>query len=183
MDPRSTLQAFDAYLVPRGLELEAVVIGGAALALLDVVARPTKDCDVLAPPLSVALRDAARDFARAMRARGLELDDEWLNNGPSALGSVLPSGWEQRLQPLFSGQAIRLQTLARLDLLRSKLFALCDRGLDLADCVSLSPTAEELVSLRDWLAYQDANPDWPAHVGRVLEDLGQRLSHGRGRGL
>jgi hypothetical protein len=183
MDPRSTLQTFDAYLFERRLELEAVVIGGAALALLGVVSRPTKDCDVLAPPLTSALRVAAREFAEATRAQGLELDDEWLNNGPSQLASVLPTGWKSRLQPLFTGRAIRLQTLDRLDLLRSKIFALCDRGLDLADCVALHPSEQEVSAIREWLEYQDANPDWPAHVAAVLRDLDSRLDRGVDHGF
>jgi len=183
MDPRTTLQAFDAYLADRYLALEAVVIGGTALALLGVIARPTKDCDVLAPPLSAALRDAARGFAQQMRTSGQELADDWLNNGPAQLASVLPAGWEGRVQPLFAGRALQLHTLHRLDLLCSKVFALCDRGLDLADCLALRPTPVELESIREWLRYQDANPDWPAHVDAVLEDIQERLGRGVGRGL
>lgn len=117
MDPRATLQAFDAYLAERNLVLEAVVIGGTALALLGVITRPTKDCDVLAPPLSEALREAARGFAQATRSSGQELADDWLNNGPAQLASLLPAGWEGRVQPLFAGRALRLNTLHRLDLL------------------------------------------------------------------
>ena len=67
---------------------------------------------------------------------------------------------------------------SREDLLRSKLFALCDRGIDLADCIALAPTIGELAALRPWLDRQDGNPDWPAHVGEVLDDLRKRLSHG-----
>jgi hypothetical protein len=36
---------FDAFLARRGVALCATVIGGAALQLLGVIARPTKDCD------------------------------------------------------------------------------------------------------------------------------------------
>ena len=56
-------------------------------------------------------------------------------------------------------------------MLRSKLFALCDRGIDLADCIALAPTIGELAALRPWLDRQDGNPDWPAHVGEVLSDV------------
>ena len=34
MNPREIVAAFDAYLSDRGLSLEAVVVGGAALGLL-----------------------------------------------------------------------------------------------------------------------------------------------------
>jgi hypothetical protein len=111
MTPRETLEAFDRYLTDRGLRLDAVVIGGAALNLLGVISRATKDCDIL-------------------------------------------------------------------DLLRSKLFALCDRGFDLGDCLALAPTADELGAILPWVEQQDGNPDWPAHVRATLAALGRKLGHG-----
>ncbi len=178
MDTRSTLVAFDAFLAQRRLTLEAVVIGGAALALLGVIQRPTKDCDVLAPPLSEALLRAARDFAQAQRSAGLELDEDWFNNGPASLVSVLPLTWRDELQLVFEGEALVLRTLSRLDLLRSKLFALLDRAQDLDDCLALAPSADELSAVFPWLSEQDGHPQWPEHTRRVLADLGRRLGHG-----
>ena len=60
----------------------------------------------------------------------------------------------------------------------SKLFALCDRGIDLPDCVALAPTAAELREVLPWLEQRDANADWPAHVRDVLADMERRLGHG-----
>ncbi len=60
----------------------------------------------------------------------------------------------------------------------SKLFALCDRGIDLQDCVALAPSAAELLEILPWLEKQDANPEWPAHVRVTLDDLQGRLAHG-----
>lgn len=60
MKPRETLDAFDRYLDGRDLGLDAVVIGGTALNLLGVVSRPTKDCDILSPPLSEEVLDVGR---------------------------------------------------------------------------------------------------------------------------
>jgi hypothetical protein len=65
-----------------------------------------------------------------------------------------------------------------LDLLRSKLFGLCDRAADLGDCVALAPTPDELSLILPWLQEQDGNPEWPAHVIEVLDDLRGRLDHG-----
>ncbi|MCG5055450.1 MAG: hypothetical protein KA712_20990 [Myxococcales bacterium] len=50
--------------------------------------------------------------------------DDWLNNGPMQLSDVLPTGWRERVQPIFQGQVLALSTLGRPDLLKSKLFAL-----------------------------------------------------------
>ncbi|HVT57110.1 MAG TPA: hypothetical protein VHR45_01815 [Thermoanaerobaculia bacterium] len=61
--------------------------------------------------------------------------------------------------------------------MRAKLFALCDRGLDLANCLALAPAAEELAALLPWLEQQDLNPEWPAHVRATVADLERKLGH------
>ena len=94
------------------------------------------------------------------------------------LADVLPGGWRLRLQVAFTGASLTLTTLGRADLLKTKLFALCDRGTDLADCIALSPDPEELDEAEPWLAEQDANPMWPEHVRSTLADLRRRLGHG-----
>jgi hypothetical protein len=171
------LDAFDRYLVARGLALDAVVVGGTALNLLGVTTRVTRDCDVLYPDLPDAIVQAARAFASEWRTAGQQLSDDWLNNGPSSLTRQLPPGWQERVTLAFRGAALVLRTLGRADLLRSKLFALCDRGIDLPDCIALAPTAKELRDLLPWVQYQDANPDWPEHVKATLADLAERLGH------
>lgn len=176
--PRETLEAFDRFLADRSLRLDAIVIGGAALNLLGVISRPTKDCDILFPRLPSEIVAASIAFARAARNDGDLLDDDWLNNGPSSLTKHLRTGWEARLQPAFTGTALLLRSLGRADLLCAKLRALCDRGLDLADCVALAPTAFELENVLPWLEAQDAHPHWPEHARATLADLGTRLGHG-----
>jgi hypothetical protein len=178
MFPIQTVAAFDSFLVSLGLRFEAVAVGGSALALLGVTNRQTRDLDILDPLLPEEISEAARGFARQLRDTGLSLADDWLNNGPSQLKDVLPPGWEARLQVVFQGQALLLKALGRSDLLKTKLFALCDRGTDLVDCVALGPTSQELEEALPWLVVQDAHPDWPAHVAAVLDDLGGRLVHG-----
>lgn len=177
MKPRETIERFDRFLDAEGLRLEAVVIGGVAMALLGVSSRQTKDCDVLTPRIPQAIVEAASRFALGERKRGEPLDDLWLNNGPSSLADSLPAGWMARLQTVFTGSALTLHTLGRIDLLRSKVFALCDRGLDLTDCVALAPTSEELEQISSWLVRQDLNPDWPDHVHETIADLRRRLGH------
>jgi hypothetical protein len=177
MLPRRTIEAFDQHLAAVGLRLDAIVIGGSALALLEVITRETRDFDILAPALDPAVADAARAFAAKQRRLGVVLMDDWLNNGPMQLGDVLPAGWRLRVRVAYEGAAVRLDTLGRADLLSTKLFALCDRGSDLTDCLALAPTAEEIAEALPWVAYQDANPDWPAHVAATLADLQRRLGH------
>ncbi len=178
MKPQATIERFDRFLVARGLRFEAVVIGGVAMALLGVVSRQTRDCDVLVPQIPPEVGDAASRFATGVREQGEPLDDDWLNNGASSLADLLPDGWRGRLQVVFAGTALTFRTLGRTDLLGSKLFALCDRGLDLQDCISLAPTREELEEILPWLARQDLHPGWPDHVRETVTDLGRRLGHG-----
>jgi hypothetical protein len=85
--------SFDSFLAERGLRLEAIVIGGAALNLLGIASRPTRDCDILHPELPAAILEAARLFAVETRGTGEVLRDDWLNNGPASLTDVLPAGW------------------------------------------------------------------------------------------
>lgn len=178
MLPRPTLDAFDRYLRSVGLRFEGVVIGGSALGLMGVIQRATRDVDILVPELPQAIASAARDFAKAQRQTGVELVDDWINNGPLALGDVLPAGWRDRVQRIFEGAALVLSTLDRPDLLKSKLFALCDRGTDLSDCMALAPDPDELADCLPWLEVQDGNERWPAHVRATLADLARRLGHG-----
>ncbi len=178
MLPVETITAFDRYLGENELSLQAVIVGSAALSLLGVGERQTRDVDVLAPDLPESVLDAARAFARSERAAGRHLADDWLNNGPSQLRDILPTGWEGRLRTVFSGAALELSTLGRGDLLKTKLFALCDRGTDLRDCIVLAPTAREMDDAEVWVAQQDANPLWPDHVRQTLADLRDRLGHG-----
>ena len=165
-ETKSILLAFDQYLAERRLQFHAVVIGGAALNLLGVVSRLTKDCDILHPEIPHEIAEASRGFAIEIRAKGGTLQDNWLNNGPSSLASHLLPRWEERLQTVFAGTAIHLRCLGREDLLCAKLFALCDRGIDLGDCLALAPNINELENTLPWLEQQDANP------------LRRRLVHG-----
>ena len=93
MLPRPTIEAFDRHLLGLGLHFEAVVIGGSALGLMGIIERPTRDFDILVPELPQAIVAAAREFSRAQREAGVELFEDWLNNGPKQLGDVLPLGW------------------------------------------------------------------------------------------
>jgi hypothetical protein len=169
--PAEQLKGFDALLARRWLRFDAVVVGGAALALLGVTERETRDCDVLDPDIPGEVLTAAQDFAAAQRAKGITLDDGWLNNGPVDLERALPDGWAERLRPAYSGTALHLQTLGRRDSLATKLFAMCDRETDADDCRRLAPTREEVDDLRSCLHDQGADDAWPAHVDQRLDRL------------
>jgi hypothetical protein len=74
-------------------------------------------------------------------------------------------------------------TLGRIDLLRAKIFAFCDRQQDFKDCVALKPTAKELRIVYPWLKERDLNELWPEHARTSLlaiaKELGYDLDLGR----
>jgi len=174
-EPRKVIVAFDEFLAARGQTLEAVVVGGAALCLMGTVDRRTKDVDVLSPRLAPHMRELADQFAARQRSVDGTISEGWLNNGPASLLDVLPDDWPRSVRVIFQGEAVTLWTLGRLDLLWTKLFALCDRFEDLDDCIALAPTSEELTAARDRGAEQDGNPLWPQHVDDTLDLLERRL--------
>jgi hypothetical protein len=171
----AVIEKFDEYLTRRDLRFQTVIIGGAALIVLGIVKRTTKDVDCLFPEIPDDIKQASRDFAR--ENIDFDLIDNWLNNGPASLVEDLPEGWQERLAPLYTGRALVLQTLGRGDLLRTKLFALCDRLEDWADCIALAPAAEELDGCLSWVAERDGNPYWPEHVRNTFVDLAERLGY------
>ena len=171
MITKDILDAYDTFLEGRGLQLDAIIVGGTALNLLGYISRQTRDVDIIAPELSEALKFASEDFAKTIPT----LWSNWLNNGPSSLVEILPMGWENRLQDSYIGTALHLKTLGRSDLLKTKLFAYCDRGTDLSDCLAMKPTPAELDEARTWVVLQDANSLWPEHVRASFEVLTQQL--------
>lgn len=177
MNPSVIIPRFDTFLAARGLSLEAIITGGAALAFLGIISRETRDCDLLEPDLTAEVLEAARQFAAEESGQGNILRDDWLNNGPAALVPMLPEGWRSRLQCVYAGRSVRFWALGRPELLLTKLWALCDRALDLGDCLALQPGPDELSHAEAWIVPQDLNPDWPLHVRNTLQDLRRRLGH------
>lgn len=167
---------FDQYLITKGLTFECSIIGGAALSVLKVTNRFTRDVDCLIENIPEEIKTSAINFAKENPQ--LNLAKDWLNNGPSQLLKNLPDGWQSRLQLAFNGTNLKLTTLGRSDLLKTKLFAYCDRNdPDYADLLKLKPTREELSESIAWVKLQDANPGWPDNVEKLFLNLKQAL-HG-----
>ena len=165
---------FDSYLKDIGFEFEAIIIGGAALNIMDVITRETKDVDFLDPDIPEDIKKASVDFALKNPELKLSVHN-WINNGPKSLTRDLPEGWRRDLQKIYEGVSLHLWTLGRLDLLRSKLYAYADRDTDYADCMALRPTLIELEACRDWVLAGDAHELWPARVDFIFQKLKEDL--------
>jgi hypothetical protein len=175
MRPGEIAVLFDEFLQKKGLQFEAVVIGGSALALQKVIERETIDIDCLDPKIPSEVLAAAEDFR--IKHPELLLIPKWLNNGPESLLQDLPADWRDSVVPLFTGKAVRFFTLGREDLLKTKLFAYCDRGDDFKDCIALKPSINELNDAIAWVSCRDTNPYWPEHVRGQFDRLKKALKY------
>ena len=174
---REAIEKFDMYLMELDLNFEAVIIGGAALNIMDIISRQTKDVDFLDPDIPEEIKKASINFG--INNPDLKLDaNNWMNNGPKALTRDLPKEWRNDLQKIFEGRALRLWTLGRLNLLRTKLYAYADREIDYNDCMALNPTNEELDLCLDWVLAGDLSELWPERVEYIFNKLKKDLKLG-----
>jgi hypothetical protein len=173
MITKKLLEEFGEFLTNRGISLDVTVTGGAALSLLEITNRATRDVDVLEPEkLSVEIQLAAVDFAN-QQGRGLDIG--WLNTAARIYADSLPSGWLDRARITLETPGLTVRTLAREDLLKLKVRALCDRGKDLEDCVALDPSRAELASVEAWLKKLKKEPDWAKDIQVGLSRLLQHI--------
>lgn len=169
------ISKFDKFLSVHGAKFEAVIIGGSALIVLKIIQRETIDIDCLTPVISKHILDLAQEF-RDLNPN-LHLTEKWINNGPESLVRDLSPGWRERVEKIFEGKALTFFTLGRLDLLKTKLFAFCDRAIDFKDCIAMKPTAAELNDAIEWVKDRDANPEWPTHVEKQFIKLKKSLGY------
>jgi hypothetical protein len=171
---KQVIARFDSYLSYLGLDFEAIIIGGAALNIMDLITRETKDVDFLDPEIPEKIKKASVDFA--LKNPDLKLAvHEWINNGPKSLTRDLPQGWRNDLQKIYEGNALHLWTLGRLNLLRSKLYAYADRDTDYDDCIALRPTLAELDACKEWVLAGYASELWPQRVENIFKKLKEDL--------
>jgi|SRR5215208_3773234 len=189
-DIEQALQRVGELLAAEGHAFAIVILGGAALNLLRLVERSTTDVDILAfarptderpgelqkppEPLPDALRDAARIVARDMG-----LDEGWLNTGPALQWRAgLPPGLGRRVHwRRFA--ALWVGAVDRYDLIFFKLFAAADsagpRSVHYRDLLALAPNAEEIDAAADWVATQDASPDFSRVLAGVVDHVRRDL--------
>lgn len=188
----SALRAVGELLVAEGAYFRIVIIGGAAMNLIGIVARATRDVDIVAmaktesqelqrpiEPLPAPLRDAISTVAR-----DFELPENWLNTGPAGQWDVgLPPGFAERVSwRRYPGLDVGLA--ARVDLICLKFEATADqpdtRNRHFTDLIALRPTPEELTNAKAWARNTNAGDEYllildrvEAHVLHTLADDSQ----------
>jgi len=156
------------------------LIGGGALLLLSLIDRPTRDLDIVArvegerwlegEPMPEGLATAIREAAGA-----LDLDEHWLNAGPTELMRFgLPAGFAARVIVRRYG-ALTVRLAARTDQVAFKLYASVDqgpRGKHFRDLQRLDPTPEELVAGARWCRTHDTSSAFAEMLLQALAALG-----------
>jgi hypothetical protein len=166
-----------------------VVCGGAALGLLELQDRPTRDVDVLGcwdeAAMDVTGIETFPDEMVACIRRVVDnhtelagMGQNWINLGPRALVQAgLPDGFADRLHVLRVGNRLTLHLPARRDLPALKLYAAADehgprQEIHFADLKNLAPTFDELDWAVDWLRTLRDFEEKRPFVKYVIERLG-----------
>jgi hypothetical protein len=178
-DIERPLRAVGDLLAAAGQRVGIVILGGAALNLLGVTDRATRDVDVLAlargarsrlarpEPLPAALTSAA-----ARVARDLGLAPDWLNAGvASQWDTGLPRGLAGRLHWRRYG-GLDVGVVDRRDLVFFKLYAAADDtgpgSVHVGDLLALRPSDVELTAAAAWVRKQDPSPAMAAALEQAI---------------
>lgn len=174
------LSALGEQLEARDKHLELVVIGGSALLAVGLIARTTRDVDVVAFLADETLVDP-RPFpadlisARDQVARDFDLPENWLNAAPASLLDLgLPAGFVGRLERRDYGGSLTVHFASRFDQIHFKLYALTDQGAGKheADLRALEPTSDELVTAALWARTHDPSEAFLEELEAALTHLG-----------
>jgi hypothetical protein len=185
-DIERVFAALGELLTAEGMDFGIVVLGGAALNLLGIVERATRDVDVLAitsstledgllsltppeplpKPLKRAIDRVARDF---------RLPEDWVDTTMGLqLQTGLPPGLERRIHwTRYGGLVVGL--VDRYDLIYFKLYAAADSGgpasVHYQDLIALRPSSIELQEAATWVRKQDPSAGFSIILEQVLERL------------
>ena len=183
-----TLVLLAELLERRGLgPYRLIVCGGSALLVAGIQRETTKDVDILAslssenvieelPELPENLHKAVRDVAGE-----LDVDDDWLNAGPSSIinprlpNSGLPEGFVKRLTKKEYGPKLTIFYISRLDQIFFKLYAAVDKctmTYHVTDLKALNPNEDELLKAAEWSMQQDPSPGYKQTLIQMLRIIG-----------
>ena len=175
--------AVGAHLYPLGREVAIVVVGGANLAVMQVVERTTEDVDVIAratrkggawrlvppEPFPGELVDAVSRVAK-----DYYLPEDWLN---AVVGrqwkTGLPPGFEEDIDWRKFGY-LTVGFVGRPGQICLKLFAAVDQGprsVHWQDLIAFRPTVDEIATATAWVRDQDAGAEFQEFVTDAVNRL------------
>lgn len=158
------------YEALKGPPLRIDVCGGAALSVMGLVDRTTKDIDLIAPP------ELPPQFFEAAGIVGREfgLPEDWINQGPKELAEMgLPDGFDERAHKKRYGKHLTACFASRLDQIFFKTYASVDRaGYHVDDLLALEPTTEELMDAARWCMQHDVSDEFRDQLRSMFRQLG-----------
>jgi hypothetical protein len=80
---------FDLFLADKNIHFSGIIIGGAALNIMNITTRVTKDVDFIEPVLTDEIKTAAKEFIQLNPTYRLD-PNQWLNNGPISIEELNP---------------------------------------------------------------------------------------------
>lgn len=174
---RDALGLLGALLDAERATARIVVVGGSAMLLDGLVARATRDVDVVAFVEGDELTgdpELAEGLERYVSAVALELglEPQWLNLGPTSLLDVgLPDGFLRRCRvERFAGLAVYVAD--RYDLIHMKLYAATDQGpksKHMADFEAMNPSVNELADARRWCVTHDVSDAFAVELDAAVD--------------
>ena len=183
-DIKTYLTALSEQLELQGRrDVALVVCGGAALSVLGLSQRTTRDIDAMAfmaasranrQRLVKAEFDDEFKKAVAAVARDYGLPEDWINCGPAdQLDTGLPDGLQDRLISIRYGKNLVVHYCSRTDLIHLKLYAAVDvRGRHLDDLKGMNPEPGEMKQAAMWCLSQDVSEPFRELLELILEELG-----------
>jgi len=139
LDIKNIFKLLDKYLLDANEERSLIICGGASLILKGILNRATEDVDVLLPRIDKKLKDISIRISKQ-----LNIGENWINGGAAQYSFCLLQGWENRTENIYNGKALKVSSIARIDQLSMKFYAVFDRPRDLDDLKSLKPQKSEI---------------------------------------
>ncbi len=157
---------------------DLVVCGGAALAVLNLIQRTTKDIDVIGKLKNNQIGYADFDIKFkeqiSIISELLNLPTDWINTGPELfIQSGLPTGLQKRLTQKDYGKNLSIGFISRYDQIFFKLYASVERGgYHVDDLIKLKPTEKELLNACNWVCEQDTSEAFISLLRSMLQQTG-----------
>ena len=168
-------EELDRALKSKGQSREFTIFGSGALLIQGIASesRATVDVDMVDQQIDIELQVICSDVGEKF-----DLNMTWLNSAGYIYSLNFPAGWKGRTTLVYSGDALKVKSLSRKDLIATKLYAACSRQLetDMMDLRDLKPKQAELDFAREWIL---ARPDAKGMEKR-LRDILDTFSRGMG---
>lgn len=147
---KKLLESLDKALTQKEEKRDIIIFGSSALLALGIAPRNrvTMDIDMVDPEIDPTLQLIAAEIAEQWG-----LDITWLNSAGFIFSRKFPENWKDRIQLVFTGKSLNVSSLGLGDLIATKFYALCARGLktDYDDLVALKPSQEDLIFAKKWI--------------------------------